>query len=546
MGAILVRRQEALPFTDKQIELVQNFAAQAVIAIENTRLLNELRQSLEQQTATADVLRVISSSPGDLEPVFQAMLDNATRICEAKFGNLYRFDGKAFHFAAEVGSPPELAEFQRRRGPFQPLPGSRLDRVMRTKQVSYAADDAAEAVPGPAVRLGGARSMIVVPMLKDDELIGAITIYRQEVRPFTDKQVELVQNFAAQAVIAIENTRLLNELRQRTDDLSEALEQQTATSEVLSVISSSPGELEPVFQAMLENATRICEGKFGTLFLCEEDAFRVVAQNLPPALSELRQRERVVRPGSWSSLVRSSRTKQVVQIADLRTDKGYLEGDPLRVALIEVGGIRSVLSVPMLKDNTVVGVFNVYREKPEFFSDKQVELVQDFAAQAVIAIENTRLLSELRQRTNDLTESLEQQTAIGEILRVISNSPSDVQPVLELCRQTRCPHLRGAICRYLHPRRQYVPKPRLVRRACAAFHSGIVAIGSLFGHGTLRSRPAAGSRRGYAKRGFRIRARPTIGNPARASNYSRGAFDSRRSRAGLHHSPTHRSATLRA
>jgi GAF domain-containing protein len=302
IGVLGLMRSEPRPFTDEQIALVQNFAAQTVIAIENTRLLNELRESLQQQTATSDVLRVISSSPGELEPVFQAMLENATRICEAKFGTLFRFDGKEFHLAAQVGTPPELAEYQRRRGPFQPPPGSHLDRVMRTKQVSHSDDYAAEPTPGPPAKLGGARSFVSVPMLKDDALIGAIGIYRQEVRPFTDKQIDLVKNFAAQAVIAIENTRLLNELRQRTDDLSESLEQQTATSEVLSVISSSPGELEPVFQAMLANAARICRARFGTLYLRDGDAFRAVAtHNAPAAYVEARNRN-LTRPAPDSAL----------------------------------------------------------------------------------------------------------------------------------------------------------------------------------------------------------------------------------------------------
>jgi class 3 adenylate cyclase/putative methionine-R-sulfoxide reductase with GAF domain len=219
LGAIAIYRQEVRPFTDTQIQLVQNFADQAVIAIENARLLNELRESLEQQTATADVLRIISSSPGALEPVFQAILENATRICEAKFGTLFRFDGNTFRVAAGVGTPPELAEFERRRGPFRPELGSRLERILGTKQVVHIADDAAESVPSPPTKLAGARSIVAVPMLKDDVLIGAIAIFRQEVRPFTDKQIALLTNFAAQAGIAIENAGLLKELRERTDQL---------------------------------------------------------------------------------------------------------------------------------------------------------------------------------------------------------------------------------------------------------------------------------------------------------------------------------------
>jgi GAF domain-containing protein len=289
MGVIVIYRQEVRTFTNKQVELVTNFAAQAVIAIENTRLLNELRESLEQQTATSEVLQIISSSPGELKPVFQAMLENAVRICEAKFGNLFLIDGDACSWAAGVGTPPNLAEYFTQTTPFRPTPGSHLDRVMRTKQVSHSADDTAEAVIGAAARLGGARSSVCVPMLKDDALVGAIFIYRTEVRPFTDKQIALVQNFAAQAVIAIENARLLGELR-------ESLQQQTATSEVLSVISSSPGELEPVFKAMLENATRICEATFGMFWFAVDDGFRPVAlHGVPPALADYRQRDQVFR-----------------------------------------------------------------------------------------------------------------------------------------------------------------------------------------------------------------------------------------------------------
>ena len=431
VGVILVYRQEIRLFTDRQIALLQNFAAQAVTAIENARLLNELRESLEQQTATAEVLHVISKSPSDLERVFQSILENATRLCEARFGNIFQFVGNAFHFAARVGTPRELAEFQKRRGPFLPVEGGSMDRMMRTKQVVHVVDNAAETVPTPAARLGRARSTVDVPMIKDGALVGAIAVYRQEVRPFTDKQIALVQNFAAQAVIAIENARLLKELRQRTTDLTESLEQQTATSEVLKVISGSPGELKPVFDAVLENATRLCAAKFATLWLCDGDLFHAASvYNAPPAYAENRKRGSI-RPSPHTALGRVAKTKQTVQIADITTEQAYIEGDPLFVTAVQLGGYRAILSVPMLKDNELIGAIAIHNQEVRPFTEKQIELVQNFAKQAVIAIENTRLLSELRQRTADVTESLEQQTATAEVLRVISSSPGELKPVFQ-------------------------------------------------------------------------------------------------------------------
>ena len=431
-GAITIYRQEVQAFSSKQIDLVQNFAAQAVIAIENARLLNELRQrtddlseALEQQTATSEVLRVISSSPGELEPVFQSMLKNATRICEAKFGNLVRFDTGVVRMASTLGTPSELTEFFQRE-PQRPGPLNALRRVIDSRQTLHLADYRAdrayverEAVAVAGVELGGIRTLLIVPMLKDDELVGAFGIYRQEVQPFTAKQIELVENFAAQAVIAIENTRLLNELR-------EALEQQTATSEVLKVISASPGELSPVFTVMLRNAVRICDAKFGTMYRYDNERVSLAAEyGIPASHSDAIRQRGVFSPRPGSAFEQIIRTKSVVRIDDANS-----QGSPVSPAS-DFGGARSRIVVPMLKENNVVGMIAIYRQEVRPFTEKQIELVQNFAAQAVIAIENTRLLNELRQRTDDLSDALEQQTAISDILRVIANSPSDVRPVME-------------------------------------------------------------------------------------------------------------------
>ena len=383
---------------------------------------------MEQQTATSEVLSIISSSPGDLDPVFEAILKNATQICEAKFATLFRFDGEQFYPAAGINRPAAMVEAHHRRGAFKPVPGTTLYNVWQTKTAIHTEDDAAAPDPGVHVKFGGARSTVGVPMLKDNELVGVIVICRQEVRPFSDKQVELVTNFAAQGVIAIENTRLLNELR-------ESLDQQTATSDVLKVIASSTGELAPVFESILENATRICEAKFGVLHSYDGNLFQLAAvRNAPEALLEFYRQRGPFQPSSGSPLFRLQKTGAVVRTADDST--ALAPSTPARLA-----GAKSHLAVPMFKDDVLVGAIIIYRQEVRPFSDKQVELVQNFAAQAVIAIENVRLLNELRQ-------SLQQQTATADVLKVISRSAFDLQTVLNTLTESAsrlCLADKGAI-----------------------------------------------------------------------------------------------------
>ena len=432
LGTIAAYRQEVRPFSDKQIALLQNFAAQAVIAMENARLITETREALDQQTATAEVLGVINSSPSDLTPVFNSILEKAHGLCGITFGTLQLYDGDKFRAVATRGLPEAQEEVIRE--PYAPdLNGPLQGLIEGDRFVQFPDLGERDAqIPNPRSRIAvdlGIRTLLFLPLRKDSRLLGLISAARKDAKLFSEREIALLENFAAQAVIAMENARLITETR-------EALEQQTATAEVLGVINSSPGDLAPVFDAMLDKALHLCGAAFGVLWTYDGTAMSAAAsRNAPPKYAEFLA-SGPYRPGKVTAHGRLIRGSRFEHIPDVAASEDYRLGDPFPRALVDLGKGRTILAVPLRKDDVFLGDIFIYRQEVRPFTDKQIALLENFAAQAVIAMENARLITETRERTHDLQESLEYQTATSEVLKVISQSGADLEPVLEMLVET--------------------------------------------------------------------------------------------------------------
>ena len=432
-GAILLWRREPGLFAPDQVTLVETFATQAAIAIENVRQFRATQEALEQQTATSEILRVISQSQTDVQPVFETIAANALRLCDARRSAIFRFDGELVHIAAIRNLTPKGAEALRNAYPVLPDRGSPSRRAILTGAIVHIADvlldpeyrhrDVAKAVDF--------RSVLSVPMLRDGKPIGTITVYRDVASLFPDSQVELLKTFAEQAVIAIENVRLFTELEARNRDLTEALEQQTATSEILRVISQSQTDVQPVFDTIASNALRLCDADFSALFRFDGELIHIGSfQKLKPEATAAFRTAYPCPPNRGGATQRAILTSQIVHIPDIHADPEYAYHKVAYGA-----DFRSALSVPMLRDGKPIGTITVYRAAAKPFPDSQIELLKIFADQAVIAVENVRLFNELEARNHDLTETLEQQTATSDVLRVISQSPTDTQPVFDMVAQ---------------------------------------------------------------------------------------------------------------
>jgi signal transduction histidine kinase len=410
IGAILLRRSEVRPFDPNDIELVKAFADQAAVAIENLRLSTELKarnaeltEALEQQTATAEILKVISGSPTDIQPVLDAVAENAARLCGADDVMIRRAEGDSLRLVAHLGSIATVSSL--------PLSsGSAIGRAVmerRTIHIHDSLDEQARQDYPDALEIRrqlGIRTMLAAPLLREGIAVGAIGIRRLQVRPFSDKQIKLLETFAAQAVIAIENVRLFKELQARNAEITESLEQQTATAEILRVISSSPTDIQPVFDAILENATRLCDGHLGLLGLYDGETYQPVAQRGANAdFAKWLIDRGPFKPGSSGGvLTRMIAERRPIHIPDHRESPAYRERKPNTVAFVELGGARTYLAVPMLKEGRVVGGITIYRPEVRPFTQEQIDLVSTFANQAVIAIENVRLFKEIQEKGRQL------------------------------------------------------------------------------------------------------------------------------------------------
>ncbi len=454
IGSIFVGRATPGLYTDSQVELLKTFSEQAVIAIENVRLFTELEarnrevtEALERQTATSDVLKVISRSAFNLQPVLDTVIESAVRLCGAEHGHVHRYDGKLLRLAAGRSSVPAMLDYLREHpAPLGPGGISGIAGLERRVVHWHDVLEQSGYKRGEAQKLGGYRTMLAVPMLTETALLGVMVLWKTKVEPFTEKQIELVTTFADQAVIAIENVRLFTELETRNHDLTEALEQQTATSDILRVISSSPTDVQPVFDAIARDAMRLCNADYSVVGRYDGQLLHLVAhEHVRP---EGVQAMLGLFPMRLSRKTTSSRAileRDVVHVPDVLEDPDYDRAVALGIQN------RSTLGVPMLRDGSPIGAISVGRLEPRPFSEKQIALVKTFADQAVIAIENVRLFTELDARNRDLSEALEQQTATGEVLRVISSSPTDVQPVFDAIAASArrlCDGTHGAVLTY--------------------------------------------------------------------------------------------------